>query len=116
MNHNHWCLVVVDIQKKTCSYYDSLPNSEPISVLLPITEFFDHYAIDKNKMNGKPWTYNIANTPKQSNIYDCGVFLCTFMDFIASAHPFDFNSTDMLYFRILIGLRLVKEKVIYIDE
>ena len=87
-----------------------------MDVLLPIANFFGLYSMDKQKINCKLWSYVVGTTPKQTNIHDCGVFVCVFMDYLASLRPFDFQNLDMLYFRVAIGLQLIQEKVIYIDE
>lgn len=57
----------------------------------------------KNRLDfllGNIWKkQNVLEVPKQSNNYDCGVFLCVYADYIAREGKFDFTKEDMKYFR-----------------
>jgi Ulp1 family protease len=58
------------------------------------------------------WKQSFPECPKQSNFSDCGVFICKFMDYITRERRFDFSQNDMEYFRILIGVELIKGTVL----
>ena len=82
--------------------------------MLKLTKFFDVYIKTYNLFDymEKQWNYVIENTPKQDNNYDCGVFVCTFIDYLSRRETFDFKACDMMYFRALIGIELTKSEVI----
>lgn len=54
------------------------------------------------------WKRYYPDCPKQFNYSDCGVFMIKFMDYITREQIFDFSQIDMDYFRILIGVELIK--------
>jgi len=64
------------------------------------------------KSNNKKWKVFIADAPFQNNHYDCGVFLCKYIDYISRNISFDFTNEDMIYFRMLIAMEIFKGKLL----
>ena len=54
------------------------------------------------------WSFFLAETPKQNNQYDCGVFLCKFIEYVYKQIPFNFSQKDMKFFRYQIAEKLLK--------
>jgi sentrin-specific protease 1 len=125
----HWSLVVVDLHNKVMSYYDSLKwdGSEYMRVLTPLFEYLvrgerlsntlstiqqndnlgSEYTGSVNSQN--EWEYrNIKNIPKQENSWDCGVYLCKYMEYISRNEEINFSQEDMNYFRIQIAHELLE--------
>ena len=49
----------------------------------------------------------------QNNLDDCGVYLCKFMDYLTRGHiELDFSEEDIIYFRVQIGIELIKGKLL----
>jgi hypothetical protein len=84
-------------EKSICSFYSN--NEDNISEI-------------HNDKFFTGWKQIFSECPKQSNYSDCGVFLCKFMDYITRERKFDFSQKDMEYFRILIGVELIKGTVL----
>lgn len=54
------------------------------------------------------WKFFVSKCPKQNNSYDCGVFLCKYMDYLSRDKNLEFSNEDMNYFRIQIGVDILK--------
>jgi len=56
------------------------------------------------------WTvYPRCSNPKQTNSYDCGVFVITFMDLLMINVPLCFDQNDILQYRRKLTLKLLKQ-------
>ncbi|KAI9095515.1 hypothetical protein DFS34DRAFT_651317 [Phlyctochytrium arcticum] len=98
---NHWTVASINFRKHRFEYYDSLRGREP-NVFALLRSYLDQEMRDKKKMewNGDGWSDFIPSaTPFQLNGNDCGVFSCMFMYYLASGRTFDFDGTQMPYFR-----------------
>ena len=113
----HWALVTIEFNTKVCRYYDSL-WTDGTEIMNNITNFFGIY------LRNNPfycinceyeWIYCEENVSKQNNNYDCGVFVCKFMDLIARDEEIQLNEEDMEYYRAEIGVEMTKERIILID-
>lgn len=58
------------------------------------------------------WKLKYANAPKQNTIYDGGVFVCKFMDYLTRSEQITFCQEDMEYFRVLICVELTQNKLL----
>lgn len=97
----HWCLAYVDFPNKTISYYDSLGgrNFECLKKLLNYL-LLEHLSKKKLDFDPTGWTLmNVKDCPKQLNCWDCGVFVCTYAEYLARDAPFNFSQKDMNHFR-----------------
>ena len=53
------------------------------------------------------WKVFISEAPYQTNMDDCGIFLCKFMDYVCRNKQFDFTNEEILYFRKLIAIEII---------
>jgi sentrin-specific protease 1 len=112
---NHWVLSHIDIGEKTITYYDSvkISLSKVKSLCESLADVFEFYMTQKLRVcNYKDWEYIIADTPRQRNNYDCGVFMCRFMLYLYRNRTIDFEQSDMEYLRVLMSVELLKGRLI----
>ena len=122
VNSNHWTLTVVFMEEKRIQYYDSLNkeggNGEKYlnGILAYLQD--EHKRQFKSDMDISGWSLvpSTKETPQQTkyndeNVYDCGVFVCLFADFIAldCAPIFDFDEEYINKCRELISLAIMNE-------
>lgn len=69
--------------------------------------FKNNFKCDVNK-----WNVYLADAPTQKNLDDCGVFLCKYIEYISRNQAFDFNYSDMVYFRKLISAEILLGKLL----
>ena len=97
----HWCLAVIDFRNKTVKYYDSMgsPNNKCLKSLM---KYLQDESLDKRKaaFDTSGWqTENVKKIPQQMNGNDCGMFACTFAEYICRGADISFTQQDMPYFR-----------------
>lgn len=112
-DENHWCLVCVDFQKKSIGYYDSL-GGRNFMCLKQILRYLMCEHVDKKGKEFQPggWMLeNKKNCPKQRNLWDCGVFVCMFAEYLSRDAPLNFSQKDMPRFRKQIKLEIKKKKL-----
>ncbi|KAH8856501.1 Sentrin-specific protease 1 [Schistosoma japonicum] len=107
----HWCLSCVDLRAKSITYYDSM-GSGNMKCLKQLMDYLKNESLDKrNTELPDPDSWKFVNTedtvPQQYNGSDCGVFLCTFSEFLSRGASFTFSqsntelgSTSLSYFVI----------------
>lgn len=95
----HWCLVAIDLRKKTLSYYDSMGgvNDRCLDALLNYLNAESQDKLQKPLEAMSTWRkINMGTSvPQQSNGSDCGVFLCTYAEFLSRDAEFTFSQEDM---------------------
>ncbi|XP_073994756.1 sentrin-specific protease 1-like [Rhodnius prolixus] len=94
---NHWCLVIVDFKKKLISYYDSLGGTN-FFCLHRIQQYLveEYNTKHKLEMSMEGWIKcSVKDIPKQYNRVDCGVFCCTYADYLARNAAFTFSQKDI---------------------
>ncbi len=104
INGNHWALSLVDIEQRIIKYYDSMKESEmDINIICSKLEnVFNNFIRDD-----RAWMLIDGRAPRQGNSYDCGVFVCRFMSYLSRGEVFDFEQSDMEYFRKMISVELL---------
>ena len=111
----HWilCRVITNKNNPLVEIYDSLPNSNEaymknvakvVSILL--NDAFANYGIKET------WKWNKGVCPIQENGYDCGVCLCTNIEFLSRGQQPQYAGKDTAYFRKKIAIELYKEEII----
>ncbi|CAH8621701.1 unnamed protein product [Schistosoma margrebowiei] len=95
----HWCLSCIDLRVKTITYYDSM-GSGNMKCLEQLMDYLKNESLDKRNVElPDPDSWKLVNTedtvPQQYNGSDCGVFLCTFGEFISRDASFTFCQDDM---------------------
>ncbi|PSN41014.1 hypothetical protein C0J52_16055 [Blattella germanica] len=97
----HWCLIAIDFEKRTVKYYDSMgsPNNKCLECII---KYLKAECLDKKKthFNLSGWLIeNVKDLPQQMNGSDCGVFSCTYAEFICRNADIVFTQYDMSFFR-----------------
>ena len=84
----HWCLVIADVTAKQLICFDSLvkDNHDCLKVLAEYLE----------ERSGQHFSFKQErNIPRQTNSFDCGVFMCLYARCLAGKSAFDFSQTDI---------------------
>lgn len=112
---NHWCLACIDFEEKSIKYYDSLGgrNFKCLKLILQYL-VFEHFHKKKKEFLPNGWSLKNMTTqcPQQSNLWDCGVFVCTFAEYLARDEHFNFSQKDMSKFRKKIKLEIKKKQLL----
>ncbi|XP_043276075.1 sentrin-specific protease 1-like [Venturia canescens] len=94
---NHWCLATINFIAKTIMYYDSFKKENPRSL-----ETLLQYLIEEARQKeGEPIMrekWHLAakmDIPRQSNGYDCGVFVCMYARCKISERKMEFTQNEM---------------------
>jgi len=116
---SHWVLVCADLESKELKYLDSL-HCFDVNVQLKIFEYLRKIHMERvgtpfctDQWNLKPLDHSLV--PIQRNFYDCGVFVCTFAEYLARGASFNFAQTNMEWFRHLIIYELHKKIIVPVD-
>ena len=58
------------------------------------------------------WTYEIPSVPQQSNVVDCGIYMCIFADAVSEGRvpPTSLRDTDITRARRRLLLRILRLK------
>lgn len=114
MTNTHWTVVVVNIEKKIISYYDSMGGSGS-QYLKTILKYLKDEKLDKLKenLNEDQWKLiDMRDTiPQQQNGYDCGMFMLCYCYFISFDSELEFSQQDMLYFRKRFCIDIATNKI-----
>lgn len=100
LNGTHWALSVVDNIRERIIYIDSLfsDGSEALELILNYMKE-ETRRVYGDGMNGKNYDlYTIDGNfecPNQENGFDCGVFVCTAVDYIARGKSLTYSQKDM---------------------
>ncbi len=108
----HWVLVVVNLQEKYLSFYDSKYEKGRGSLFCAnILRWIEHLA-QKKKINFDITEWNIfegaKGIPQQNNGYDCGVFIIMYMEFLSrDISLLELHCSDMENWRKKIALTIL---------
>ncbi|CAG9771880.1 unnamed protein product [Ceutorhynchus assimilis] len=97
----HWCMAMIDFRNKSIKYYDSMgsPNSRCLDALRHYLEA-EHLDKKGSKYNTRDFKLENRNDiPQQMNGSDCGMFACTFAEFLTRDAQISFKQEDMPYMR-----------------
>lgn len=98
----HWSLIAADRKKNMITLYDSLHYFQDINDLDLICTFLNRVDNMYNNVAKQPWKYNtyiLHEKNMQYNFYDCGPYVCTFVDYLSREKTFDFKEKDMCQIR-----------------
>ncbi|KAG7886411.1 hypothetical protein KL938_000064 [Ogataea parapolymorpha] len=117
LNQSHWALGVINNKEKAFQYYDSLYGSGD-----DILYNLEDYMVNETKklygdsMNGIDYSlydhFDSMKTPKQENGFDCGVFMCTVVDYVSRERPLLFSQSDMKNLRRRMAYEICMKKLI----
>ena len=114
-DETHWYLVVVDFTCKKIEIIDSMikqvyKDGANIFTYL-MNENKNHYEGKYNDLLRRTqWKFEVnQNVKQQTNIYDCGVFLCKNVEHIIVGEPFISKNIKIAREQIAVALGLVKK-------
>lgn len=109
----HWCLVMVDMDRKEIRYFDSMgAGGEPC--LKNMKRYLeDEHRAKKGAELGGGWTLTrtTRDTPRQMNGYDCGVFATFCAHYMSLQEQLDYSQNDIQQFRIRMMVDILAEKI-----
>jgi len=111
----HWCLAVIDLEKKAISYYDSMGgrNNRCLRALSKYIEE-EHLAKKSAPLDMSDWSQEIAESiPQQMNGSDCGMFTCKFAEYISRRKKITFTQKDMPHFRRRMIWEIVENTILH---
>lgn len=113
---NHWCLSFIDFTKKTVSYFDSMGGS-PNKCCDRLLSYLKDESKDKKKQefddeNWRSIDRTRQGIPQQTNYSDCGVFACTFAEYLTREAKFNFTQKQMPYFRKKMVYEIINKKIL----
>ena len=91
VNGNHWMLLVVDVERKTMHFYDSL-----MSDVWRYFQAAERWLADEPSQGGGMygWNYENSRSPKQDNGFDCGVFMLANANALGSGQLLSHTQAD----------------------
>ncbi|KAK3933235.1 Sentrin-specific protease 1 [Frankliniella fusca] len=104
-NNDHWSLVFVDVNKKKITAYDSLKRKHH-GVLELLKRYFEEVG---------SWSTGHAEAediPRQSNAYDCGVFICMYAKCLAQGENMKFSQEVMPHLRCVLAYEVLTSKLL----
>ena len=110
----HWCLAIIDNRMARITYYDSLIHDNP-TCITTLRQYMDEESMDKR---GYAFDFNgwgnctPKNIPKQTNGFDCGVFICQYAEYASRNAEFTFLEKDMPQYRKLMKLQLTNQSLL----
>ena len=107
----HWTLIVVEPDKKTVQFLDSLTVSRNFSSAPRTIKAFME---SRHREKGEEAEYRIKireDIPKQTNGVDCGVFVCQYAERITRKAMMDFQQEDMREERKTMTTELLEGKL-----
>ena len=107
-DNRHWSLVVIDFKKKGIFYYNSI-NRGGMDIIFCIIDFLkaEHFAKKKKQFEFEDFKFeNMTDIPKQKNLFDCGVFVMKYAEFLSRGAPLTFTQENMQYYRKHIKVEL----------
>lgn len=117
VNHKntHWSLVVISMYSNTVKWYDSLGWKGEEFLQASLDWLVAHIQQTVGcTLDTSNWRLISPSCNKQANMYDCGVFVCMYADFLADSLPvWNVCSTHMQLFRKKIAIALYKRKLSY---
>ena len=88
---------LTETKTKEIMYLDSL-NSDGSDILAQIKTYLaeEHQTKKNSPLNLSDWkVFNFPNTPQQTNLDDCGVYMCQFAKTIANNENIEIKSSDI---------------------
>ncbi|XP_422676.4 sentrin-specific protease 2 [Gallus gallus] len=113
---SHWTLVVVDVRKKTITYFDSF-GKKGDKICETVLQYLQEESWEKQnvKLSSSEWTLHSMESheiPQQSNGSDCGVFMCKYADYVSRDKPITFTENNMPYFRKRMVWEIIHQQLL----
>jgi Ulp1 family protease len=120
INDTHWTLLVVDMEQKSITFYDSMNGAGSGYLDAAIRWLADEHQ-DKKKGPLQPppnqWSLQsrLPHVPQQGNGYDCGVFTSMCADYLTDDLPLQcYGQADMENFRLRIAAACMRGQLGYV--
>ena len=84
VDSNHWILAVVAVSSEEVRIYDPLPGGEYMDYGRTILRYLTEQDAD---VMFKKWKIVVCQSPSQTNLFDCGQFICLFAYFLSLGLP-----------------------------
>jgi len=97
---SHWCLVVANVPNGQLSCLDSLGNKNH-TCLKAVNQFLD------NRSGHSYVIKEEASIPRQTNSYNCGMFVCLYSRCLVEGLALDFSQEDISTSRNKIAIELL---------
>ncbi|KAF5294198.1 hypothetical protein FQR65_LT10909 [Abscondita terminalis] len=110
----HWCMSIIDFKNCTIKYYDSMGRSNNccLEALLNYLKA-EHLDKKQKEYNVSKWTLeNVQDIPQQMNGSDCGVFACTYAEFLTRDADLSFDQENMPYLRRKMVLEILNGELL----
>lgn len=110
----HWCMSIINFQNRSIKYYDSMGNSNN-KCLDALRNYLKVEHLDKKgkEYDVSGWVLeNVADIPQQMNGSDCGVFSCTYAEFITRNAELNFDQENMPYLRRKMILEILNGELL----
>jgi sentrin-specific protease 1 len=113
MSNVHWACAVIYIQDRKIQFFDSM-GGDGMYYMKALLQYLKDEWATKNNSQELPalseWRLITctADTPKQENGFDCGVFTCMFADFLSVGYPLTFTQDHITRCRERIALSILQ--------
>ncbi|XP_020592538.1 uncharacterized protein LOC110033035 [Phalaenopsis equestris] len=92
IHNQHWILLVLDLRLRKWRIYDSLPNQIHKAGAMEVVNMFARDAGDAFTSKINKWSLSITkNVPTQRNSFDCGMFVCKYMQTLVQRDEVDWS-------------------------
>ncbi|ODV91388.1 hypothetical protein CANCADRAFT_25506, partial [Tortispora caseinolytica NRRL Y-17796] len=109
LNNTHWCLSVINRNKKRFEYYDSLGGGAGKAFRL----LREYLSAQTGETDLSDWDdYTSKDSPLQQNGYDCGVFTCKTAELLARDAPLAYTQKDMPAIRQQMAYEIIHQKLL----
>ncbi|GLJ59586.1 hypothetical protein SUGI_1515260 [Cryptomeria japonica] len=112
---NHWCLALIDFTNRTISYFDSMGGGQN-GCCNTLLEYLRQESLDKKKQDFGKEDWNLIDRsydiPRQTNCSDCGVFACTYAEYLTRPAKFNFTQENMPYFRKKMIYEIITKQIL----
>lgn len=110
----HWCMAIIDFRNQEINYYDSMgtPNRVCLESLI---KYLQEEHLDKKNCNYDTSNWSLTNMkdiPQQMNGSDCGMFSCTFAEFLSRDAKITFSQDDMPYLRRKMIVEIIQGRLL----
>jgi len=118
INNTHWTLAVIYIQRQEVIYYCSMHgNGEKYLVGLKkwLQDTYLQFGVENEDWSLWSFTED-RSCPRQTDGFNCGVFVCMFCDFLSDNLSLNFTSSDVkVYFRSKLGIDILRGELSYFN-
>ena len=114
VSDSHWALIVVDNEKRSIVFYDSLQDEGRAHRYLEHMLNFMTLEAKNRQRSAVDWSIQCCRAaPQQNNGYDCGVFTIMYADYISDGLKVQFEQKHMNLFRRKICAHILRGELTY---